>query len=374
MAAREYYIDRLRTAMTALVVLHHTAITYGASGGWFYYELRPSGAASSLLLTMFCAINQAFFMGFFFLLAGYFTPPSLKKKGYLRYLADRNLRLGVPLLFFILVLGPLTAALAEWGRGGSFAGTWVWLWEHKQIINGPLWFAEALLIFATLYCAWRAAWGRRPEEDERGPRPVPGNSRWWLAAIGVGAAAWTIRLAVPTGVNIFGMQLGYFASYIFLFAVGIAAWWHDWLRQLEWRQARRWLRVTALALVGLVVALKLGDTHRGSGASGFGGGLSWQAVFYAMWEPLVAWGAIAGLLVLFRERLNRPSAVWEWLGRRAFAVYIIHPPVLVGAALVLHGWAAPALLKFAVAGTLACAACWLLADPLVRLPGVRRVV
>jgi len=30
--ARDLYIDRLRSVMTALVILHHTAITYGAAG------------------------------------------------------------------------------------------------------------------------------------------------------------------------------------------------------------------------------------------------------------------------------------------------------------------------------------------------------
>jgi peptidoglycan/LPS O-acetylase OafA/YrhL len=71
---------------------------------------------------------------------------------------------------------------------------------------------------------------------------------------------------------------------------------------------------------------------------------------------------------------QQPSATWEWLGRRAYAVYIIHPPVLVGISLLLHRWVAPALAKFAVVGALACIATWLLADPLVRLPEVRRVV
>ena len=57
---------------------------------------------------------------------------------------------------------------------------------------------------------------------------------------------------------------------------------------------------------------------------------------------------------------------WTWLNRRAYAVYIIHPPVLVGVSVLLHPWIAPALLKFAVTGTLSCAACWLISDPLVR--------
>jgi peptidoglycan/LPS O-acetylase OafA/YrhL len=93
MPQRTYYIDRLRVLLTALVLFHHTAITYGAAGGWFYYELHPSAAGSSLLLTTFCAINQAYFMGFFFLLAGYFTPGSYQRKGWCRFLLDRAVRL-----------------------------------------------------------------------------------------------------------------------------------------------------------------------------------------------------------------------------------------------------------------------------------------
>ena len=77
---------------------------------------------------------------------------------------------------------------------------------------------------------------------------------------------------------------------------------------------------------------------------------------------LIAWGIIAALYLWFRGHLNQPSATWEWLGRRAYAVYIIHPPVLVGISLLLHRWVAPALAKFAVVGALACIDTWLLAE------------
>jgi hypothetical protein len=72
--------------------------------------------------------------------------------------------------------------------------------------------------------------------------------------------------------------------------------------------------------------------------------------------------------------MNRPSGLWTWLNRRSYAAYIIHPVVLVGISLLLRGCAAPALVKFAVTGTLACATCWIQADPLVRVPGLRRIV
>jgi peptidoglycan/LPS O-acetylase OafA/YrhL len=233
MAERDLYIDRLRTAMTALVVVFHAAITYGGDGGWFYHEVEHSASPSSLLLTLFCATNQAYFMSFFFLLAGYFTPPSLERKGYARFIGDRFLRLGLPLLAFGLLLGPLTAALVNYAQGDGFWPCIRWLWLHKRFINGPLWFTQTLLLFSLGYCAWRALLGARLEKIERTARAVP-SGLWWLAsALGVGLAALAIRQFVPTGKDVIGLQLGYFASYIFLFAVGIAAWRYEWLRQLD---------------------------------------------------------------------------------------------------------------------------------------------
>lgn len=371
---RDLYIDRLRSILMALVIFHHTAITYGAIGGWFYKELHPSGSISSLLLTLFCATQQAYFMGFFFLLAGYFTPASLQRKGYSRFLGDRFLRLGLPLLAFVLILGPLTDAMINGAEGHGFWSTFVWLWNHKVFGNGPLWFAQALLIFCLGYCAWRATLGSSVGGARRTPAQVPAFRWWLLCALGVGAVALAIRQFVPSGVNVIGLQLGYFSSYTFLFALGIAAWHYDWLRQLAWKNTWPWIVVLVLAWPCLPVGIAVADSIYGPGKASFGGGFQWPAILYAFWEPFVAWGLIAAWLLIARAYMNQPSQFWSWLNRRAYAVYIIHPLTLVGVSLLLHPWVAPALIKFAVTGALTCVATWLIADPLVRMPGVRRVV
>lgn len=136
-------LDALRAAVTLLVVFHHCAITYGAIGGWYYHEIAPSRSAGSILLILFCTVNQAFFMGLFFLLAGYFTPPALARKGATRFVIARLLRLGLPLLFYGLVLGPATIALAQTSRGRPFFGTLERLWKRGTFENGPMWFAQA---------------------------------------------------------------------------------------------------------------------------------------------------------------------------------------------------------------------------------------
>ena len=373
-ARRNAGIDALRAALTLLVLLHHTAITYGAIGGWFYREVPTDGRLETKLLIFFCTVNQAYFMGLFFLIAGYLTPASYEKKGAWAYLRERALRLGLPLLAFGLIIGPITIALAQTAKGRPFLATLLRLWERGTFENGPLWFAQALLIFALVYLAWRAiASHLQPASKPAAIRPFPSNRALAIAALATGAAAFALRLVWPVGVQVYGLQLAYFASYIVLFAAGCAGASARWLDAAPDGQRRLWLRVAwvALPVLPLVVLLApyvpafQGDTS---------GGWNVQAAVYANWEPFVAWGFILGLLHAFERRFATLGPVWSALARRAYAIYIIHPPVLVAIALAWRDIEAPHLVKFAVTGAATCLACFWLAGLLLRAPWIRRIV
>jgi fucose 4-O-acetylase-like acetyltransferase len=356
--------------MTVLVLFHHTALTYGAIGGWYYHEVKPAASLPGTLLVLFCTTNQAYFMGLFFLIAGYFTPSAIARKGSGRYLVDRALRLGLPLLFFGWVLGPATIALAATSRGQPFATTLAGLWHRHTFENGPLWFAQALLVFAVAAVACTRA---LPALRDRrtaladGARPWPSNYALALAAASTGVAAVALRHFWPVGINVWGLQLGYFASYVVLFAFGFAAAGSRWLERVPTPHARLWKRVAILAFPLLPAAYFL------SKAVPLLAGKPLD-VIYALWEPLVAWGVILALLQRFTNDSRPFDRLRQRLGRRAYAMYIIHPPVLVGIALAWREVHAPQLTKFALTGSMTCIVCYLLAGVIVCLPGVRRIV
>jgi hypothetical protein len=321
------------------------------------------------VLILFCTINQAWFMGLFFLLAGYYTPPAYDRHGPAGFARERLLRLGIPLLIYFFLLHPLTVALAYTAKGRSFIGVFDYLWMHGKFEPGPLWFAEALLIFAGLWMAWRVM--VKPQKTSA--PPFPSNTALLVAALATGAAAFLLRLIWPVGVNVAFLQLGYFASYIALFAAGCAAASGKWLERIPQASKQLWLRVAWIACPVFPLAGLL-DMHFHLFPGRSEGGLNPQALLYAFWEPLVALGFILGLLCFFQRRFAVLNGLWTRLARRAFLIYIIHPPIVVAIALAWRDVAAPALVKFLVTGSLSCAICYLVAGLALLFPPVARIV
>ena len=129
---RLFFIDNLRTGLILLVVLHHVALVYGASlEGYYYVEPPFTDPLAFVVLLVFALVNQSWFMGAFFLVAGYFTPGSYDRKGPGTFLKDRLFRLGITT--------PLT-----WNAYPHFLGM------------GPMWFVAMLLIFNFGYAGWRS--------------------------------------------------------------------------------------------------------------------------------------------------------------------------------------------------------------------------
>ncbi len=358
---RSAAIDHIRVVLTVLVVFHHVAIAYGGSGGWYWRE-QPNASNKGLL--MLNAIDQAFFMGFFFLLAGYYTPASYERKGPGRFLRERLLRLGVPLLVYFFVLAPLTVALARTSKGFSFWPGW-WAMTRPGVFGpGPLWFAEALLLFAGGYAIWRLL---RPAHGVA--RGLPGFGALTLTALILGGVSFLVRLVIPVGQEVAWLQLGYFPCYIYLFAAGCVAARSQLLKQITFPQARPWLVVSALAILTLPAVIFL---HLGQGS--FEGGLNSHAIYYALWDPFVAWGIILGMLWAARTYWSQATPLSAWLARHAYGAFIVHPPVVVGASLVAASWTISPVEKFAVVGIVACIGSFLAAAVLRAIPGARHVL
>ncbi|PUB24431.1 fucose 4-O-acetylase-like acetyltransferase [Promicromonospora sp. AC04] len=368
------YVDNLRILLTVLVLAHHSAVTYGALPIWYWTE--PSDSPSGIALMLFVIVNQFYFMGFFFLLSGLFTPGSVDRKGPGAFARDRLIRLGVPLVAFWLVARPVLS-LPQWpdrrAQGESFLQFWFTVGDV-----GPLWFVEVLLVMSLAYAAFRALRARsaaRTEVADAGartvvdaePRPVSFRTIAGLVAL-LTVVSFLWRLVVPTGTYWTAVGLpspAYLPQYVILFVVGLLATRRGWLAALTGRQGRVAL-VVALVSVGLALGTVALATAPGAGALALLGA--------SLAENVFAVSAIVALLVLFREKFSGQPAWARLAAQNSFAVYVIHPLVLVGVAMLFAPLVAPAGVKFLILMVLAVPLCWGFAYLLRRIPGVARVL
>lgn len=148
------FIDNLRWTMIVLVVSMHAADTYSPLGNWYYLDRKPLSTAALLTFAAWQMYLQSFFMGLLFFIAGFFVPTSLDRKGPRQFLRDRSYRPGLPVVFYMFILGPVTEYFCahSWNSTSptSFAKEWVKHIRNGQFLqeNGPLWFCLALLIFS----------------------------------------------------------------------------------------------------------------------------------------------------------------------------------------------------------------------------------
>jgi glucan biosynthesis protein C len=368
-AGRLFFVDHLRVALATLVVLHHLAVVYAANTGFYYLEPAYEDKVARVVLIFFQLFNQAYFMGFFFLLAGYFTPGSFDRKGPRRFLKDRLLRLGIPLLVFMFVLNPI-AWIGIYQMPvelTKITTPFTWRQYPRMIGAGPLWFVEMLLVFDIGYAMVRLAAQRRARQPA-GDNAWPGYRAIGVFILGLALAGYLIRIVLPLGKPLYGFPtLAYFPQYLSFFVLGILGTRRNWLKTVPGSMGKAGF---AAALGATVLLLPLAF----SGQTNFLGRGYWQSGVYALWDSIFAVGMCLAWTTFFRRFFCRQGRLGRFLSPLPLTVYVIHIPVIVLLALALRGIQLEHLLKFGLAAVIGVPLCFVLAHLIARAPLACRIL
>ena len=376
--SRLYFIDYLRVFLTILVVLHHIAMVYGGIQPFYYLEV-PTNLLGFLVPMIFVLLNQAWFMGAFFLLAGYFTPGSFDRKGSGAFLKDRLIRLGIPLVTFYFVLNPLSGVGYFWMSDNPSALTWQNFWAAypKLVGLGPLWFVAMLLIFSFGYAGWRMLTRNRDATDHAA-YAVPGYLKIGVFILALAVVSYLVRIVIPMGKIILDFPtLAYLPQYLSFFIIGTVAARNDWFRKLPGSMgmtgfATALVATFTLFAIGFISFLKAIDTGI-TQIPPFGFG-TWQSAVYALWDSTFAVGMTLAALTFFRRFFNQPGKVGSFLAQQSYAVYIIHIPIIVFLAYGLRNIEMNSLLKMGLASLIIVPTCFIVGAIIRKVPGVSRVL
>lgn len=230
---RLYYLDTLKVMLTILVVFHHAAEAYSPYSAWVY---KPSNKDEMMpLIWHFNSVNAAFFMGLFFLIAGYFVPRSYDKQGFKVFVKKKLLRLGIPVL--------LVSAFLTYATG--------------QLEVGHLWYVESLLLFCLVYALVR-----------RFVSPIQVKSNVSLlgllaVALIMGVGGYFIRQVSPQDnwiwlLGFIHIEPAHYLQYVIMFVLGVLTYRGQWLTNMK----------NSTGAISLLIgsAFAVGDYVRNDGA------------------------------------------------------------------------------------------------------------
>jgi len=368
--SRLSYLDNLRIYLTVLVILHHSSIAFGGGGDWPVKD--PSvDTITSIFLTFFTALNQSYFMSAFFLLAGYFTPLSLKKKGSASFLLDRIIRLGIPLLVYTTLIININQFLVQvvWMKM-----PFTWRLEYDP---GHLWFLQALLLFAIIYVIYRRFSDRdlSHKHFQIFPDRFPTNQALIFTIAVLSILTFAVRIFIPIGEWIVGFQLAHFVHYTFCFFIGILAFRGDWFSRLKKSQSRPW-GIVSLVMLPIFFALAIlgGILEGNEQLAKFLGGVYWQSFAYSIWESVMLIAMLTFLLYFFREHLSQAGSLARTLAASVYTIYIIHQTIVMAVDIFFIPISIPTILKFVFVSIISVPLCFGLGVLIRKIPYTQRVL
>ena len=376
---RWVWADNVRTAIILLVVNIHCCVTYSYVGSWYVNDGPERSLTAKLPFILWEFHLQAFFMGLLFFLAGIFADGAIRRRGPGLFLRERLLRLGLPSLLYMVFLQPLIVCglLAHSTLPGdpTRLALYVRYLTTTRVLrgNGPMWFALALLFFSAVLALWRSF---SPLKTTHLSHPAPGVGGLLAFAAVLVLATTVTRVFFPIETNFYNFQLCFFPQYIAAFVVGLAAAKGGWVRELvASRRARLagWLGLIGGPLAFLLLIF-LGGTTADHGVKLYFGGWNLRALGLAVCEQFAGLGLALGMMAWFQRSFNRENPVARWLSARSFAVYVLHPPILVGLTLCFRPIPIGPCLHVVLLTLTGLGLSFAVADVIKRVPGLRRIL
>jgi peptidoglycan/LPS O-acetylase OafA/YrhL len=327
-ASRIYFLDNLKILLAVLVILHHAAQPYGPGGGWWIAS-DAYNILDFVILGIFMAVNASFFMGLFFMISAYFMPSSLERKGAAKFMKDRLVKLGVPILVFLAGVFPIMGYLLN---------------GQPSITLGHLWFLALLMIFSAVYAAYWLV--KKPAPKVK--RTFPGNSAIVTFAVVMALITFVVAIWSPENnwVPLSLFEPYHLTQYAMLFAAGIIAYREGWIDAIPKATAKLWSRIAVLMVPLLLVVGAVTDSAE------FSGGLTLASLLGTTWEAFMCVSMCIALLAFFKNRFNSQSPIAKALADNAFTVYLIHIPIIVLLQFMMVGIAIDPLIKFVIVGVI----------------------
>ncbi|MET4113702.1 hypothetical protein ABIB85_000117 [Bradyrhizobium sp. JR1.5] len=374
--ARNLSLDRARTFLTLVVLLHHAVIPYTYFG--------HTDPASWIGFDIVVLATDSFFMAMFFFLSGLFTWPGIARKAPSVFLRDRLLRLGLPFAIAAFTVIPLAyyAIALRHDPGLSFTAFW---WKTITVgpwPSGPIWFVWVLLAFdLTASLLYRVSAHLVDPGNRVSLRGFDQPAVFWLLLVVVTTIAYVPALLYFGGskwfeLGPFSVQasriLLYFAYFFIGVSVGAANFDRGILSAGGQLPKQRWLWVIATLIPyclmwGMIYIKRevLGNPDPQP---------HWYQAIYGTFFVLFSGSILLAILAFFLHQKSPGPNLLDRMQADAYGIFLVHYPIALWIQYALYDYSWPAIVKATIGFVLTVILSWGLTAGLRKIPGASHVL
>jgi hypothetical protein len=374
--ARNLSLDRARTFLTLVVLLHHAVIPYT-----YFGHTDPTSWIGFDIVVL---ATDSFFMAMFFFLSGLFTWPGIARKAPSVFLRDRLLRLGLPFAIAAFTVIPLAYYAIALRHEPELSFTAFW-WKTVTVgpwPSGPIWFVWVLLAFdLTASLLYRVSAHLVDPGNRISLRGFEQPAAFWLMLVVVTALVYVPSLLYFGGSKWFELEpfsvqasriLLYFAYFFIGVSVGAANFDRGILSADGQLPKQRWLWVFATLIPyclmwGMIYIKRevLGNPDPQP---------HWYQAIYSTFFVLFSGSILLAILAFFLHQKAPGPNLLDRMQADAYGMFLVHYPIALWIQYALYDYSLPAIVKAAIGFVLTVILSWALTAGLRKIPGASHVL
>ena len=374
--SRNLALDRARTFLTLVVLLHHAVIPYTHFG---HTDPKSWIGFDAVVLA-----TDSFFMAMFFFLSGLFVWPGLGHKAPAIFLRDRLLRLGLPFAIAALTVIPIAYYAISLRQHPEIGFSEFW-WKMVTVgpwPSGPIWFVWVLLAFdLTARLLYRVSAHLVDPINRLSQRGFDQPAVFFLFLLAVSALAYIPALLYfgPSHWFEFGpfsvqaSRVLLYATYFFVGAGIGAANFERGVLSANGQLAKSswgWVAVTIIpyCLMWVMIYIKreiLGNPDPQP---------PWYLAFYGLFFVAFSAAILFAILAYFLKFKQSGWSMLDPMQGDAYGMFLVHYPIVLWLQYWLFDYDLPAIVKATIAFVVTVALSWALTAALRKIPGANRIL
>lgn len=355
---RLYFLDNLKAFIILLMVVFHIAMGYTT---WDLKWWTVNDVQKHKFFDFFVLVTDVYIMPIMFMVAGYFAPMVLVRKGVASFWQDKLKRIVLPWLGGVLFIAPFISYSSLFSRMDTppnFFAFWKTDFWGPYYQQGPYWFLGILALFfliLTIFYQLRPACFKKAEQVN-----TPGIYFFSVFALLITASFFSGNLFFwnDAWVNVkfvFMIQPVRLLLHLCYFGLGVYAWKHSWFTQSGYNPGLLPWSILAIMMSFVFLVYRINFTLMPDVPLLYKAG-------HALTHAALSLSATFALIAAFRNFFDSSAYLWRRLAANSYTIYFIHQCVVIPIGCIVQKADINIWVKYSSVSIVALVLCFLLAE------------